>query len=82
VGHVEASWGVEDIGGKAMFRFDWTEIGGPPVRQPEPRGFGSRLIEMTLASDFDGGFGMEYAPSGVHCHVLSSLSSLQSGPVD
>jgi two-component sensor histidine kinase/PAS domain-containing protein len=81
-GHVEASWGVENIGEKAMFRFDWTEIGGPPVRKPERRGFGSRLIEMTLASDFDGGFGIEYAPSGVHCHVSSSLSRVQYGPAD
>jgi PAS domain S-box-containing protein len=81
-GYVEASWGVEDIDGKATFRFDWTEIGGPLVRKPERRGFGSRLIEMTLASDFDGGFGIEYAASGVHCHVLSSLSSLSGGPAD
>jgi PAS domain S-box-containing protein len=77
VGRVEVSWRVQNGDGADGFRFDWRETGGPPVVQPERQGFGSRVIERTLASDFDGQSGIEYAPSGVHCFVTSTLKSLK-----
>ncbi|MGA7324209.1 MAG: sensor histidine kinase [Rhodomicrobium sp.] len=76
-GYVEVSWSIETIDGEARFRFDWKEMDGPPVVKPERRGFGSRLIEQILAGDFDKESRIEYAPSGVHCSVTSSLKSLQ-----
>ena len=49
-GSVDVSWGVED-GEEPLFRFAWRERGGPPVREPTRRGFGSRLIENQLRSE-------------------------------
>jgi PAS domain S-box-containing protein len=45
----------------------WQETGGPPVKPPERKGFGSRLIEWA----FDGGGSrLEFAPEGVTCTVV------------
>jgi two-component sensor histidine kinase len=37
------------------------------VRPPQRRGFGSRLIERSLAQDLDGEVRIEFAPTGVVC---------------
>jgi PAS domain S-box-containing protein len=43
----------------------WQESGGPTVKLPDRKGFGSRLIERAIASD--GGAHFEFAPEGVTC---------------
>ena len=45
------------------------ESGGPPVRAPSRRGFGSRLIERSLAQDLDGKATIDFAATGVVCTV-------------
>jgi PAS domain S-box-containing protein len=47
----------------------WTERGGPPVSQPERRGFGSFLIENVVASDLDGRVTLDFAPGGLSCRI-------------
>ena len=37
---------IED--GDSVLHLTWTEVGGPPVREPKRRGFGSILIERSL----------------------------------
>lgn len=44
----------------------WQETGGPPVKPPERKGFGSRLIERALEGEL-GGARLEFAPEGVTC---------------
>jgi two-component sensor histidine kinase len=39
------------------------------VKPPQRRGFGSRLIERSLAQDLDGTVHIEFAPHGVECTV-------------
>ena len=44
----------------------WRERGGPPVKAPEHKGFGSLLLERAL----EGGLGvarLDYAPQGLVC---------------
>ena len=41
----------------------------PPTR----KGFGSRLIERSLAQDLDGEVRIEYAPTGLVCAVEAPL---------
>ncbi len=41
-GRVEVEWTLSD--GEVLL--EWRETGGPPVREPERRGFGSRLIHQ------------------------------------
>ena len=40
---------------------------GPPVSPPTRRGFGSRLIERSLATDVGGEVRLIYHPAGVVC---------------
>jgi two-component sensor histidine kinase len=40
-GHVDVSWRADGD----VFAMSWTESDGPPVSQPERRGFGSTVIE-------------------------------------
>jgi two-component sensor histidine kinase/CheY-like chemotaxis protein len=42
----------------------WREAGGPPVSPPKRRGFGSLLLDRTLAHDLDGTVTMEFKPQG------------------
>lgn len=51
----------------------WTELGGPPVVVPERRGFGTRMIERTLAAEFGGSVDLEFRPEGVRCTVSAPI---------
>jgi len=58
------------------FELRWTESGGPHVEQPLRRGFGSKLIERSLA-EFGDGSAIRFQPQGVVCVVRGVI-----GPVD
>jgi two-component system CheB/CheR fusion protein len=62
-GRVELTWSVAP--GKKLSLL-WQERGGPPVKAPERRGFGSTLIERGV-----GGGKVErvFAPDGVTCRI-------------
>ena len=78
-GHVEIAWrvteggitesGVAGDGGPGRLDLRWAEVGGPAVRAPKRRGFGSRLIERNLARDLDGSVEIRFEPGGVLCTV-------------
>jgi PAS domain S-box-containing protein len=51
----------------------WAEQGGPPVVAPERRGFGTRMIERTLASEFGGQVELEFRREGVRCTVVAPI---------
>jgi two-component sensor histidine kinase len=69
VGIVEVSWKVQNGAAPPRLSLSWTESGGPPVKAPHRRGFGSRLIERSLAQDLDGQVAIEFVPTGVVCTV-------------
>lgn len=65
-GEVAAEWELRGAGEDARLVFRWTERGGPPVKGPPARkGFGSRLIERTLAFELDGEVTLDFARSGL-----------------
>ena len=47
----------------------WVERGGPPVKLPRRRGFGSRLLERGLAYEFRAEVKMEFTPGGLECLI-------------
>lgn len=51
------------------FLLQWMESGGPPVASPARRGFGSRLLERSLALDLEGRVRLEFPPEGVRCII-------------
>ena len=70
-GRVEVRWDVQ----KDRLNLSWRESGGPPVRPPARRGFGSSLIEIGVSRDLDGQTRLEFAPDGVRCFVTARLSA-------
>jgi two-component sensor histidine kinase len=71
-GRVAIAWTMD--GGR--FRWRWQESGGPPVREPASKGFGSRMIERALALQFSGTVTVEYDPAGVVCTIDAPLPSV------
>ena len=66
-GSVRLDWQHLEREGK--LRIAWREDGGPPVVPPRQRGFGSLLLERTLAHDLDGRVELAFEPSGVVCII-------------
>jgi PAS domain S-box-containing protein len=68
-GEVAIEWGMQ--GGS--LRLHWAESGGPVVRPPARRGFGSRLIERGLRHEINGHVELAFAPGGVTCTIEAPL---------
>lgn len=63
-GLVAIRWRLEGEGKETRFRIEWVESGGPPVREPERKGFGSRIIVDVPRVKLDAEIVIEYAPEG------------------
>ncbi len=72
-GHVNVTWHLREDGSLGL---SWTELGGPIVKPPTRRGFGSKLIERALALETNGTAIIRYEPSGVICDMVLPKSSL------
>jgi PAS domain S-box-containing protein len=68
-GRVALGWRVEGD----RLHLEWRERGGPPVRPPERRGFGFRMIERALAADMAGGAKLDFEPEGLVCRIDATL---------
>jgi two-component sensor histidine kinase len=66
-GQVLIDWTTADAGDRSRMRLRWREVDGPPVQEAQRKGFGSKLIEHTFASQIDGSASLEFSPSGVLC---------------
>jgi len=69
-GKIEIVWQVEPTPQGDRMRLRWQESGGPPVKPPGRKGFGSRLIEGGLAQDLDGEVHLDYKPAGLICQII------------
>lgn len=74
-GTVHINWAV--VGGETgdMLQAEWQESGGPEVRPPKRRGFGSRLIERGIAAELKGQAVILYESDGVRCRFEIPLSN-------
>lgn len=61
-GRLVLSWSVT---GDGSLVFEWRETGGPPTVPPTRRGFGSRLIERSIAGELRGHIAFDYAAEGL-----------------
>jgi PAS domain S-box-containing protein len=64
-GHVDIGWRVDGD----LFKMDWTECNGPPVRPPDRRGFGSTIIEAMAKQAVGGDVQLDYDPKGLSWHL-------------
>jgi PAS domain S-box-containing protein len=74
-GEIRIQWMLDRTKALPCLHLRWEESGGPPVQPPKRRGFGTRLIERSLALDLGGDVRIEFAPTGVVCTVDAPLMS-------
>lgn len=72
-GRVLIEWSLAEEG-VGPVRLEWREVGGPSVTPPQRKGFGSRLIESSLAGDL-GSVVLEFLPDGVVCQITAPVMS-------
>lgn len=76
-GRVGVQWRIEKNVSEAKplrLALAWTEQGGPSVSPPARKGFGSRLIEHSIA-DLGGRVQIVYNPKGLLCTIEVPLAS-------
>jgi two-component sensor histidine kinase len=73
-GRVTVDWSFRDQSEAPELMIVWRERGGPPVKPPTRRGFGSRMIERSLAPELGGRVVIEYPAEGVTCTLRVRLS--------
>jgi two-component sensor histidine kinase len=61
--HIEAAKAAD---GTLFLR--WAETGGPPVKQPERRGFGSRVIDAMIRNQ-SGEIRFDWRAEGLVCEI-------------
>ncbi|HZH50822.1 MAG TPA: PAS domain S-box protein [Microvirga sp.] len=74
VGRIRITWSIGQVDAQPHLLLRWEEQGGPSVGPPARQGFGSRLIERSLAHDLGGRVAIDYAPTGVVCTVEARLA--------
>ncbi len=72
-GHVAIRWARVNGEEPARLSLVWEERGGPEVRIPSRRGFGTRMIERGLAAELGGEVSIEFRPEGLVCTVDAPL---------
>ena len=75
-GCVTVCWRIEDTSGVRCLHLEWRERGGPSVKPPKQRGFGSRLIERALAMELRGKAEIAFRPEGVVCEITAFLEAV------
>ncbi len=72
-GRVAVVWTVSSVRhGAKQVSILWRERGGPPVQQPKRGGFGSQLLEKSLAP---GAVQLDFNPDGLECRVSLPLAA-------
>lgn len=74
MGRIAIGWSITQQAGEMGLELIWKETGGPPVVEPNRRGFGTRLIERSLAQELHGDVTIAFAPTGVVCTIHAPLN--------
>jgi PAS domain S-box-containing protein len=80
-GRVAITWAIKP-GDPPDLAFRWQEHGGPEVSPPTRKGFGSRLIERSLALELSGEVAITYDRAGVVCDVRAPVSNAWTAAVE
>jgi len=71
-GRVALSWAVDGAGG--TLELLWEETGGPVTREPERRGFGTRVIDRLVGGQLAGRISRSWASGGLTCRMVLPLT--------
>jgi two-component system CheB/CheR fusion protein len=73
-GRLDVTWRLDHAVDPTQLVFEWRERGGPRVEPPPRNGFGTELLEKTLAFELKGKTSLAYNPSGLHCMIAIPLN--------
>jgi two-component sensor histidine kinase len=73
-GLVSIRWRQRD----GKLHLEWKESGGPSVEHPRHRGFGSEILERSIAHDLRGDVALRYEKTGLICILSGELSAAPS----
>ncbi|WP_439597052.1 PAS domain-containing protein [Falsiroseomonas sp.] len=72
-GRVALDWATEP--GQSQLRLNWSESGGPAIQAaPARQGFGSRVLEATIAGQLGGRILLHWRSTGLVCEMTIPLS--------
>lgn len=74
-GRAKVTWSIENSELGQVLRLSWREEDGPPAREPETTGFGSKLIRMGLIGT--GNVAVSYGEEGFSADMTASLEQMQ-----
>jgi two-component sensor histidine kinase len=72
-GHVEIAWS-RTADGRLSLR--WVESGGPPVKPPTHRGFGTSIMENIIGGQLKGEVRFDWHDRGLTCEIALPLAVL------
>ncbi len=72
-GRLDVTWDRVQRKGRDYLELSWIESGGPPVKVPTRKGFGSKLIDESLEFAFDGGVTRQFEPGGATAQIVVPL---------
>jgi two-component sensor histidine kinase len=70
-GRISLQWSATEDPPEVLLT--WIESDGPPVVAPTRKGFGSFLLERTLAQDLEGEVTVRFEPCGLACTIRAPL---------
>jgi len=73
-GHLDVTWRVTGSSDTPELELVWLETGGPPVSAPTGRGYGTKLIELSLVRSLGATVNREFLEAGVRCQILVPLT--------
>lgn len=72
-GSIKIKWSIEPGERGKILKLVWRESGGPLVRRPSRRGFGTRMIEGSLAHELGAAVSIKFEPAGIVAHLTAEL---------
>ena len=71
-GRVEVAWSRATDG---PLNLRWTERGGPPVKTPTRRGFGTNIVGRIIRDQSKGEMHLDWNPAGLECGIVLPITS-------
>lgn len=71
-GRVDICWQIDGD----LFTMSWIELGGPPVRPPDHRGFGTMVIDSMVKQSLGGDVELDFAPAGLAWRVTCPATNV------
>ena len=81
-GRVRIAWRqTGQVNGKPAIRLEWEESDGPPVAEPERKGFGTIIVKRHAAAAFSADITLDYRATGLYWALTAPLAALASDEI-